>query len=365
LQLKWFGPEQLNQRIMKRTSILVSAIALLALGASVRADLNLPDVSQLAVTKQRIGLTDIKITYHRPLVNGRKIWGGLVPLGEVWRAGANENTTFEVSDAISVEGQPLPKGTYGLHMIPTADTWTVIFSKMATAWGSYTYNQVEDALRVTVKPRPTEMEEALEYDFEDLKPDSATMTLKWEKLAVPVKIAVSPEATVANIRGQMRGRAQYEWQAPMQAAEFCLTHKINLDEALKWVNLSIQNEERFENLTTKADLLKAMNKADEAKKTWDQALAKTTPQQLYSYARRLQTEKRDAEAMDIFKDVVKRYPDTPFGHLSNARIKSAAGDFAGAAEDAKKAQAVAISDQQKTAIKALIDRLNAKQDINK
>jgi len=347
---------------MKRISIL---LAVLALGASLRADLNLPDASQLAVTKQRIGLTDIKVTYHRPLVNGRKIWGGLVPLGEVWRAGANENTTFEVSSDVTVEGQPLPKGIYGLHMIPTADTWTVIFSKMATAWGSYTYDQKEDALRVTVKPRPTEMEDALEYEFEDLKPESATMTLKWEKLAVPVKIAVSPESMVANIRGQMRGNAQYQWQAAMQAANFCLTHKINLDEALKWVNLSIQNEERFENLTTKADLLKAMNKPDDAKKTWDQALAKTTAQGLYSYGRRLQTEKRDAEAMDIFKEVAKRYPDTAFAHLSNARVKSSSGDFAGAAEDAKKAQAAAVSDQQKTAIKALIERLDAKQDINK
>ena len=350
---------------MKRISILISAIALLLLGASSRADLSLPEASQLAVTKQRVGLTDIKISYHRPLVNGRKIWGGLVPLGEVWRAGANENTTIEVSDAISVEGQPLAKGTYGLHMIPTAETWTVIFSKMATAWGSYTYSQTEDALRVTVKPRPNEMEEALEYEFEDLKPDSATVTLKWEKLAVPFKVAVSDDATVANIRGQMRGRAQYEWEAPNEAANFCLTKKINLDEALKWVNLSIQNEERFENLTTKADLLKAMNKPDDAKKTWEQAIAKTTPPQLYSYGRRLQSEKKDVEAMEIFKDVAKRYPETPFAHLANARIKSAAGDFAGALEDAKKAQAVAISDQQKTAIKTLIDRLQAKQDINK
>ena len=349
---------------MKRISIVILAIVL-ALGASSRADLVLPDVSQLAVTEQRVGLTDIKITYHRPLVNGRKIWGGLVPLGEVWRAGANENTTFEVSDPISVEGQPLAKGTYGLHMIPTADSWTVIFSKMATAWGSFTYNQAEDALRVTVKPRPNEMEEALEYAFEDLKPDSATATLKWEKLAVPFKVAISDETIVANIRGQMRGRGQYEWQAPNQAADFCLTHKIALDDALKWVNLSIQNEERFENLTTKADVLKAMNKPDEAKKAWEQALAKTTPQQLYFYGRRLQTEKRDAEAMEIFKDVAKRYPETAFGHLSNARIKSAAGDFAGAAEDAKKAQAAAISDPQKTAIKGLIDRLQARQDINK
>jgi hypothetical protein len=350
---------------MKRSSILLSALAVFALGASVRADLTLPDVSQMADVKQRVGLTDIKVTYHRPLVNGRKIWGGLVPLGEVWRAGANENTTVDFSSDVTVEGQPLPKGTYGLHMIPTADTWTVIFSKMSTAWGSYTYDQKEDALRVTVKPRATEMTEALTYEFEDLKPDSVAMTLKWEKIAVPVKIGVSPESVVANLRGQMRGDAQYQWQPPNQAANYCLTHKINLDEALKWVNLSIQNEERFENLTTKADLLKAMNKPDDAKKTWDQALAKTTAIQLYSYARRLQSEKRDAEATEILKDVVKRYPDTPFGHLSNARMKSAAGDFAGAAEDAKKAQAVAISDQQKASIKLLIDRLNAKQDINK
>ena len=353
---------------MKRitTSISIFVIALFGWAATARSDLTLPDVSQLAVAKQRIGLTDITITYHRPSVNGRKIWGGLVPLGEVWRAGANENTTIEFSDPVSVEGQPLAKGVYGLHMIPTADTWTVIFSKMASAWGSYSYSQAEDALRVTVKPRPNEMEEALEYEFEDLKPDSATVTLKWEKLAVPFKVAINDaEGTVANIRNQMRGRAQYEWEAPNQAAQFLVTKKINLDDALKWVNLSIQNEERFENLATKADVLKAMNKPDDAKKAWEQAIAKTTPIQLYSYARRLQSEKKDAEAMEILKEVAKRYPETPFGHLANARIKSAAGDFAGAAEDAKKAQAVAISDQQKANIKLLIDRLQAKQDINK
>ncbi|MEY2510891.1 MAG: hypothetical protein QOE26_1654 [Verrucomicrobiota bacterium] len=350
---------------MKRTSILISAIATLAFGVSVRADLTLPDVSQHAVTKQRVGLTDVKITYHRPLVNGRKIWGGLVPLGEVWRAGANENTTIEFSGAVSVEGQPLAKGIYGLHMIPTADTWTVIFSKMATAWGSYTYSQAEDALRVTVKPRPNEMEEALDYEFEELKADSATVTLKWEKIAVPFKIAVSDESTFGNIAGQMRGRAQYEWDSCNQAANFCVTKKIHLEDALKWVNLSIQNEERFENLATKSDVLKAMNKPDDAKKAWEQAIAKTTPVQLYSYARRLNSEKKDAEAMEMLKEVAKRYPETPFGYLANARIKSAAGDFAGAAEDAKKAEAIAISEQQKANIKVLIDRLNAKQDINK
>ncbi|HKP02561.1 MAG TPA: DUF2911 domain-containing protein [Chthoniobacterales bacterium] len=353
---------------MKRisTSFVTIALAVFGLAATAHSAFELPDVSQLAVTKQRIGLTDITITYHRPLVNGRKVWGSLVPLGEVWRAGANENTTIEFSDPVMVEGQALPKGIYGLHMIPGADSWTIIFSKMSSAWGSYTYSQTEDALRVNVKPVPNEMEEALQYSFEDVKPDSVAVTLKWEKLAVPFKVSINhADTTVANLRNQMRGRSQYQWEPPNQAAQFLLTKKVNLDEALKWVNLSIQNEERFENLTTKADLLKAMNKPDDAKKAWDQALAKTTAAQLYSYGRRLQADKKDAEAMEIFKDVAKRYPDTAFAHLGNARIKSAAGDFAGAAEDAKKAQAAAVSDQQKNSIKALIDRLQAKQDINK
>ena len=111
------------------------------------------------------------------------------------------------------------------------------------------------------------MEEALEFEFEDLKPDSAMVTMKWEKIAVPFKVAINDaETTVANIRNQMRGRAQYEWESLNQAAQFCLNKKINLEEGLKWADASIQNEERFENLTTKADLLKAMNKPDEAKK---------------------------------------------------------------------------------------------------
>src|SRR6202045_1192028 len=137
---------------MKRIITFGAALIGIAISTA-RADLDLPDVSQLAVNKQRIALTDITITYHRPLVNGRKIWGGLVPYGKVWRAGANENTTIEFSDPVSVEGKPLAKGVYGLHMIPNPDSWAVIFSKTNTAWGSYSYKQDEDALRVDVKPK--------------------------------------------------------------------------------------------------------------------------------------------------------------------------------------------------------------------
>ena len=353
--------KQFNIKPFTYISIALGLVA----SALAQNDLNLPDVSQEAMTKQRIALTDVKIAYHRPLVNGRKIWGGLVPYGAVWRAGANENTTFQVSDPITVEGQALPKGTYGLHMIPTADSWTVIFSKTYTGWGSYSYKQEEDALRVTVKPRPLgESEEALEFEFEDLKPNSATVTLKWEKLAVPFKVAVTDETTLQNIRAQLKGRGQFTWQSLDEGAQFCLTHKMNLEEGLAWANASVQNEERFDNLSTKVDLLKALNKADEAKTTWTHAMEIATAVQLYSYGRRLQNEKHPDDAMEIFKEVVKRFPQAVFGHLAQARLKSAAADFAGAADEVKQAQALA-SEPQKSALKPLFDRLQAKQDINK
>ena len=328
--------------------------------------LDLPYASQAAKVKQQVGVTDITITYHRPVVNGRKIWGGLVPTGQVWRAGANENTTIEFSTPVSIEGKPLPAGTYGLHMIPNADTWTVIFSKMAVAWGSYTYNQSEDALRVDVKPHPIEMEEALEYEFEDLKPDSVAVTMKWEKVAVPFRVSVNLSDTVIpSIRNQLRGRAQYSWEPLNEAANFCLTHKTNLEDGLKWADLSIQNEERFENLSTKADLLQAMNRTDEAKKVRDHAMEVASPLQLYGYARGLQAQKRSDEAMAILKTVAAKAPETVQGHLASARLKSAAGDFDGALAEAKAAEAAATIDAQKQNIRILIGRLESKQDINK
>jgi hypothetical protein len=364
--------EKGNRHNMKTImlKLLVLCLAVTGLGqiASAQNDLNLPDLSQAAEAKQRIALTDIAIKYHRPLVNGRKIWGGLVPYGEVWRVGANENTTIEFSDPVSVEGKPLAKGTYGLQMIPNQDSWTVIFSKTNTAWGSYSYDQKEDALRVDVKPRPlAEQKEALEFDFEDLKPTATAVTMKWEKLGVPFAVSVNDaDQTLQNIRAQLKGRGQFTWQALDEGAQFCLTRNINLDEALRWADASIQNEERFENLSTKADILKVLNRPDEAKTTWNHALEKATPPLLYFYGRQLlQTQKKAAEAMEVFKEVAKRFPNGVYGNLAQARIKSAAGDFAGAANDAKQAQAAAPTDGQKQSIQTVITQLNAKQDINK
>lgn len=355
-----------NRNILSLLAAITALLSHVASPQLVRGAIELPESSQQAMVKQRVGLTDITITYHRPLVTGRKIWGAIVPFGEVWRAGANENTTIEFSDAVAIEGQPLAKGSYGLHMIPTPDAWTIIFSKVATAWGSYTYNQAEDALRVTVKPQPIEMEEALEFEFDELKSDSVLVKMKWEKIVVPLRVSVTDETTLAKVRDYLqRGHGQWEWDSLVQGAQFCLARKTSLEEALRWTDQSIQLEERFENLSTKADLLRALNRPEEAKAAWNKATETAGAPQLYSYARRMQSEKRDAEAMELFPVVAKRFPTTVFGHLANARIKSTAGNFDGAIDDVKKAQGVSTSDQQKKTLDGLIERLKSKQDINK
>src|SRR6201987_4956740 len=150
--------------------------------------LDLPRPSQHAVVTQRIGITDITVNYHRPLANGRQVWGKLMPYGQGGRAGANEKRTIRFTDPVTIEGQALDKGIYGLHMIPGENEWTVIFSKDSKDWGSFSYKKEDDALRVEVKPQPAEAHDALAYDFDDLKADSAVVTMRWDKVAVPFKV---------------------------------------------------------------------------------------------------------------------------------------------------------------------------------
>jgi tetratricopeptide (TPR) repeat protein len=327
--------------------------------------LSLPRDSQRAVVSQRIGLTDVTITYHRPLAAGRKIWDGLVPYGKVWRAGANENTTIEFTDPVTVEGQALAKGIYGLHMIPGADSWTVIFSKNHTSWGSFTYNQAEDALRVTVKPEPCEFHEALQYEFDDVKPDSTEVTLKWEKLAVPIRVSVNVnELTLQKIRDQLRDLPQYTWMSWDDAATYCVDHKVNLEEALQWADKSIGYEERFDNYLTKSRVLKALNRPEEAAAAFNRAAGLARPVQLYFYGRQLQFQKQNAEALDVFRLTAKRFPDHWVGHMALARVNSAAGDFPGAIKEIKAAQAAGVVTNQQKNVERLLERLEKNEDIN-
>jgi len=183
---------------------LIAAICLVSFPIDALAQGDGPRPSLAATTSQRLGTDiDITVTYSRPGVKGRVVWGELVPHGLAagnqysdnkpfpWRAGANENTTFENTGDLLVEGQSLPAGKYSIHMIPTESTWTIIFNNTSDAWGSYGYDEAEDALRVTVTPVAAPHQEWLSYGFENLAGTSATAYLHWEELKVPVKIELA------------------------------------------------------------------------------------------------------------------------------------------------------------------------------
>src|SRR5690348_7002190 len=352
---------------MNKTRVVAAAFGVLFVASLCQAQsalLDIPRQSQHAVLTQRIGITDITVNYHRPLANGRKIWGGVVPYGEVWRAGANENTTIAFSDPVTIEGQPLAKGVYGLHMIPGENQWTVIFSHASTSWGSFTYKQAEDALRVTVKPQMVEKHNALTYDFDELTHTSAVVKLEWEKVAVPFKVEVEVNKLVEDsLNRQLRGLAQYTWEGWDDAANYLLAQKTDLDEALKYEDQSIQVEKRFDNLMTKANILDALNRKDEADTTRKQAVALANPLQLHIYARGLQAQKHEDEAFAIFRDNARKHPEEWFVHSGMARIYSSQGKF----DDAVKEMNLALAgapDGQKSYVESLVKRLQSKQDIN-
>lgn len=139
---------------------------------------------------QTIGTTEVRITYGRPQVNDRTIYGELVPYNEVWRAGANEATTFSVSSDVTIEGEPLSAGTYSLYTIPGQDTWTIIFNNVANQWGT-NYDQSEDALRVEVTPESASSREMLTFLFEEVTNTAGTCVLHWADVRVPFKIQVA------------------------------------------------------------------------------------------------------------------------------------------------------------------------------
>ena len=327
--------------------------------------LDLPRQSQHALVMQRIGITDITVNYHRPLANGRQIWGKLVPYGQVWRAGANENTTITFSDPVTIEGQALDKGTYGLHMMPGENQWTVIFSKNSKEWGSFSYKQEEDALRVKVKPQTAEAYNALAYDFDEVKPDSTVVTMRWDKVAVPFKVEVKVNDLVtASIHRQLHGLNQYYWEGWDDAAGYFLANKINLDEALKDEDQSIQAEERYDNLMNKSKILEAMDRKQDAEMFRTKALNMASPLQLYFYARQLQAEKKQEQALVVYRSTAKKFPDYWTTHLGLARVYSAQGDFDNAVKEVKMSLTGA-PDSNKPNLENYVKRLQAKEDINR
>jgi TolA-binding protein len=348
---------------MRSFSILLVTGLSIASATAHAQQLKTPQDSPRARVMQTVGLTEITVDYHRPAVNGRKVWGDLVAYNDVWRAGANENTTVTFSTDVKVGGKALKAGTYGLHMLPTAKQWTVMFSTVTTAWGSFTYDQKEDALRVQVTPKAlTAHEERMSFRFDDPTDNKkVTLALVWEKLAVPIAIEVdTPNQVMANMRRELRGGVGFTWQAWNQAANFWLKNGGNLDEALKMSERSIGMNPTYGNHMVRAQLLEKKGNAAGAKEARAKAQTLATENDLNLAGYGLLGAKKIDEAVAAFKAIVQKYPESWNARDSLGEALAIKGDKPGAIAAYEKALAMVKDEPNKKRIKAAIAKLKAK-----
>ena len=333
-----------------RTALVAFVPVLLAFAPSAPAQtqLVLPDGSPKATVTQKVGLSEFSVTYFRPAVNKRKVWGGLVPYGEVWRVGANDNTALTVSTPFTFGGKELPAGTYGVHALPTEGDWTMILSTQSKAWGSFTYDAKEDAARAQVKPVPSDFTERLSWSFDEPTADGAAFTLRWEKLKVSVPIGVDTKAvTLASIREQLRGLPRFSWQGWNGAAGWCMRNKTNLDEGIVWADRSIAMQANYQNLRTKAGLLELKGDAAGAAETLKRAQPLATEVDINLQGYTLLGEGKMDEAIAVFRKNAADHPKSWNVWDSLAEGLDKSGDRKGARENYEKALPMAPEDQKK------------------
>ncbi len=322
--------------------------------------LTMPQASQSASVMQRIGLTDIKIDYHRPGVKEREIWGKLVPYNTVWRAGANENTVISFSDPVMINGKELAAGTYGLHMIPSETDWTIIFSKNNWSWGSFFYDEKEDALRVMVKPQPAEFQEWLAYTMDNPSPNSVDVNLRWEKLKVGFNVSVTLSQVVINhIKKELDNLPGFSWQAWNQAANYALQNNIDIEEAITWSDKSIGINKNGLNLWTKANLLEKNGNNPEADKLRTEALSIATENEMNTIGYQYLFAKNTDKAIEIFKKNVDLHPDSWNVYDSLGEAYAANGDKKMAIEYYVKAQNMVKDENNKQRIAKVLDNLHS------
>jgi len=354
---------------------------MLTISISAFAQLNTPRGSQEATVTQRIGISDISITYSRPSVNDREIWGKLVPYGmnnlgfgtaveSPWRAGANENTTITFDSDVKVEGEDLEAGTYGLHMIINEDGGaTIIFSNNSTSWGSFFYEPSEDALRVDVSTTANGHTELLTYDFINIDATSATAVLNWEKKQIPFKIEVDVTNIVLDdIRNKLKNQPGFNRQTWENAAGYVLNNGGDIDEALGWIDNAIAGQfyskQTYTNTQTKAGLLNKAGKQAEALKILDDFLPQATVFEVHQYGRQLIGFGLVDKAMEVFTMNAENNKDTWPVHYGLGRAYSAKGDFKTAIIHLEKALTLAPNAGSKGRVQANIDKLKKGEDIN-
>ncbi len=296
-----------------KTKLVVSFLLIAMTYFTNAQNISTPRVSQQATITQRLGLSDVTIVYHSPGVRGRQIFGGIVSTGNIWRAGANENTTIHFKHDATVEGKKIAAGTYGLFMIPGEDEFQILFSKYHQSWGTVSPAEDELALQVSVKPEAIPFQEWLSYDFTDRGSNSLTAVLQWEKLRIPFKIEFDVDKIVIdNARAELKGLAGFGWRGYMQAANYCLQNDTNLEEAITWIDQSITNSKGFSNLQVKAGLLAKKGQVAEAMKIMEEAIPTGSPNQLNNYGYQLLGAGKTKEAIKVFTLNVEKNQDDPF-----------------------------------------------------
>lgn len=307
-------------------ALLVICALCLGLVFEAGAQQNLPNlrVSPQASVSQSVGFANVEIKYSRPGVKGREIWGTLVPYGLApnnfgngkpmpWRAGADENTTITLSHDAKINGSLLPAGTYGVHMLVHEDEWTIIFSKDHNAWGSFFYEEKNDALRIKAKPQEAAFQEWMEFGFDELTSSSCVAFLHWGKLKVPFEIKFDQHQIVLDTyRDLLTSAIGFNQAAWGRAARYCLQNDINLDEAMTWIDkaLSMNNGNNFNNASVKAGLLTKAGKKKEADKLVEASMKTATENELNRYGYQLMGQEQIDEAIKIFKLNIKRHPDS-------------------------------------------------------
>ena len=363
-------------------NLLVLSVLLFSFSASF-AQMDLPPSGGniRATTTEEVGITSITIKYSRPDVNKRegKIYGdgNVVTYGfssqslltnkntAPWRAGANENTTISFEHDVKIEGQALKAGTYGLHMAIAADNVIVIFSNQTGSWGSFYYDEKNDALRVTVKPVALDKSvEYLKYEFIEHKEKYCVIVLLWEKLSIPFKVDVDVDnIVIAKLREDITGQKGFNALNMQAAANYCLGKNINLPEALEWAQ-RVALLKTFGTLNTLGTAYTKNNKQPQADSTMNEALVFANPNQYMGYGRSLIQGKRLDRALEIFNANQKKNGDVYAVNAGFTSYYSAKADFIKALEYANKALALAPNEGTKTIINGFITKLKEGKDIN-
>jgi len=314
-----------------------------------------PQASPRAVVEETFGVTDVSVSYHRPSVNNRKIFGGLVPYDVLWRAGANEPTHITFSTPVKVEGQDVPAGTYSLFLMPGQQQWTLVLSKFTGGWGTYSYDPAEDLLRVKVTPQPIEMTERLAYTFDDAKENSLTLSMRWEKTRVPVKIEADTKTLVADgIKRDLRNENYWVPAAWVEAANYMFSHGDN-DLALQYVNHALAGQPTANALRLKAAIVEKKGDAEQAKALRAQAEPMMAPEiATISSAYRLMRQKKYDEAITTLGDT-KSYRG--LAAVGDAWLGK--GDKAKAMEWYQKAMSAASNQTERTEVQDNINALGA------